>query len=327
MRISAIDPADRRLLAEAVAVETRATRAVRPRWVPLPASVRAGAIAVAAGWQVRLHGAFDGDRLVGVSRALVADDAPDVAWLSVEVDPGDGRRGTGSALVRTAVHALPAAVSTVLAQVHRPRPAEVETLVHRFGAPLGFEVATTETVVELNLDRASLADCPAPDGHQVLTFTDGVPDELREQVGRLKGLVDAEAPSGDLHWEPAPVTPEAYAEEICQWQAEGRAVVESVALAPGGRVAAWTCVVVPPNRERAAQVEGTLVLAEYRGRGLGAAVKHANLVALRHRGDVQRVVTSSDDDNGWMRRINDRLGFSPVEVEAILRHRRPTAGA
>ncbi|MGH3331680.1 MAG: hypothetical protein ACRDPJ_10315 [Nocardioidaceae bacterium] len=73
---------------------------------------------------------------------------------------------------------------------------------------------------------------------------------------------------------------------------------------------------------RPAQVEGTMVLTQHRGRRLGSAVKIASLLAARDHGRTARVRTSSDDQNVWMRAINDGLGFVPVESEILLQKQR-----
>ncbi|WP_461171009.1 hypothetical protein [Arthrobacter sp. Z1-15] len=69
-------------------------------------------------------------------------------------------------------------------------------------------------------------------------------------------------------------------------------------------------------------MEGTLVLGGHRGRGLGAAVKRACLKQAKETAAVEKVRTSSDDTNTWMRSINAQLGFLPVEVEVILQKER-----
>jgi hypothetical protein len=88
-------------------------------------------------------------------------------------------------------------------------------------------------------------------------------------------------------------------------------------------VAAWTCLLVEADPARPAQIEGTLVLSEHRGRRLGAAVKVASLLAAREHGTATRVRTSSEDQNIWMRAINHELGFVPVESEIIWQKSRP----
>jgi hypothetical protein len=161
-----------------------------------------------------------------------------------------------------------------------------------------------------------------PQGYTVSTHINGVPGDLRAQVGVLKGLVDAEAPNGELGWQPNPVSAQEYEGELALWKVQGRTAVESVALDREGVVAAWTCLVVAADPLRPAQVEGTLVLAQHRGLGLGravkVAVKVASLLAARDHGSATRVRTSSDDQNVWMRAISDGLGFVPVESEILL---------
>ena len=128
--------------------------------------------------------------------------------------------------------------------------------------------------------------------------------------------------SGELVWQPTPVSAQEYQDEISLWQNQGRTAVESIALDPHGLVAAWTCLVVSADPRRPAQIEGTLVLAQHRGRRLGRAVKVASLLAARDQGRTTRVRTSSDDQNVWMRAINNELGFVPVESEILLKKHR-----
>ncbi len=107
---------------------------------------------------------------------------------------------------------------------------------------------------------------------------------------------------------------EEYAAEIALAQEQGRTTIESVALDPDGAVVAWTGLVVAADPARAAQIEGTLVLAEHRGHGLGRAVKVASLHAAREHGRATRVRTSSDDENVWMRRDQRRPRVRPRRV-------------
>ena len=157
------------------------------------------------------------------------------------------------------------------------------------------------------------------DGYGISTHVNGVPDDFRKQVGQIKGLVDAEAPHGDLAWAATPVSPAEYADELELWVAQGRTVIESVAVDPNGNVVAWTCLLAAADAARPAQIEGTLVVGAPRGHGLGIAVKLACLTEARQRNIVHKVRTSSDDKNLWMRAINTEFGFLPVETEIIIR--------
>jgi GNAT superfamily N-acetyltransferase len=319
--IRALDLRDGSALADAYAVECEATGHARPGWVPFAETARIAAWQADNGWDLRMVGAFEGEGLIGFASSSTARDTPDTSWLHVCVLSQRQRRGVGTRLVQAAEETSPRRVSRFVASAYRATETEAQTLVEGFAQPLGYTVATTETVVELDLTGAHLRRVQTPDGYTVSTYLHGVPDHLRPQVGVLKGLVDAEAPNGELKWQPTPVSPEEYQEELSLWQKQGRTAIESIALDHQDVVAAWTCLVVAAVPERPGQVEGTIVRTEHRGQRLGALVKVASLLAAREHGAV-RVRTSSDDQNVWMRAINEGLGFMPIESELLLHRQR-----
>jgi GNAT superfamily N-acetyltransferase len=321
MDIRPLDLADASVLADAYGVECEATRQARAGWVPLGETARILAWRADNGWLQSLVGAFERDCLIGIAASSTAHDTPDTSWVSVSVLPQRQRRGVGTMLGRAAERISPDSASRFVASAYRRTAEDVENLVRGFAQPLGYACATTETVVELDLVSADISLVQPPAGYTVATYLNGVPDYHRAQVGVLKGMVDAEAPNGTLQWQPTPVSAEEYGTEIGLWQQQGRTAVESIALDGDGVVVGWTCLVTAPDPHRPAQVEGTLVRSQHRGRRLGAAVKSASLVAARAHGTT-RVRTSSDDQNAWMRAINEELGFLPVESEVILHKQR-----
>lgn len=320
--IRPVDLADDSAMADAYMVESEATAQARPGWVPLGENARILAWRADNGWRRSFVGAFDDDVLVGFAAALTAHDTPDTTWVSVAVLPEQQRRGAGTMLSRAAEQASPDSTCRFVASVYRRTAADIEHLAQGFARPLGYTCATSETVVELDLMSANINPVQLPSGYTVMTYLDGVPDALREQVGVLKGMVDAEAPNGTLQWDPTPVSAEEYQAEIGLWREQGRTAVESIALDHDGKVAAWTCLLTAADPNRPAQVEGTLVLMQHRGQRLGMALKSASLLAARAHGHTTRVRTSSDDQNVWMRAIDRRLGFVPVESEVVLEKRR-----
>jgi len=322
-----LDLADDSALAAAYRIEVEATRHDRPGWVPLGESARMLAWRADNGWLRSLVGAFEGHRLVGFAVSLTADDTPDTAWIDVSVLPQRQRGGVGTLLARAAERSSPVSASRFAASAYRRSVDEAETFVRGFAQPLGYAVASTETVVELDLGSVHAIPVDQPGGYTVTTHLNGVPDHLRAQVGMLKGLVDAEAPNGTLQWQPTPVSAEEYAAEIGLWQQQDRTAIESIALDGDGGVVAWTCLVTAADPRRPAQIQGTLVLDQHRGRRLGAAVKAANLLAARVQAPDARVRTSSDDRNVWMRAINEQLGFVPVESEVVLLKQRQDPNA
>ena len=324
MDIRLLDLAEGGVLAAAYLIECAATQRVRPGWVPLGEEARILGWRADTGWTKHLVGAWDCATLLGFVACMTADDTPDTTWLDVSVDPQHQGCGFGSALTRAAEDASPASTTRFVASVYRPTPEIIDALIQGFVQPLGYAVTTTETVVELDLGSTTLPAPQVPDGYEVSTYVNGVPEQFREQVGQIKGLVDAEAPNGALDWGETPVSPVEYAKEIDLWVAQGRTAVESVAVDKHGGVAAWTCLVAAADMRRPAQIEGTLVVGHHRGHGLGAAVKLACLREVQQLGTVSHVRTSSDDRNVWMRAINTELGFTPVETEVIVQKRRTT---
>jgi GNAT superfamily N-acetyltransferase len=323
--IRPIQLTDAAALASAYEVECESTKHDRPAWVPLGDAARIAAWRAQNGWLRRLVGAYDAERLVGFATSLTADDTPGTSWIDVAVRPSNRGRGVGAGLARAAEKASPDQVRQFVASAYRPTSEGLESLLVRFAEPLGYERATTETVVELDLSAAHLTPVEPRGDYTVSSYLDGVPERFRDEVGVLKGLVDAEAPHGDLDWQPTPVSAEEYQAEIELWREQGRTAIESIALDHRGTVVAWTCLVVAATSDRPAQIEGTLVRSGHRGHRLGASVKKACLVAAREHGRATRVRTSSDDGNTWMRAINEELGFLPVESEALVRKRRGEA--
>lgn len=271
----------------------------------------------ADGWSKNLRGAWEGSSLLGFSASMTHHADPDTSWIYVWVHPIHQWHSIGSALVSAAEESSPSSVKRFVSSAYRSTAAELGALEQGFAAPLGYLVATTETVLELDLDSWTPSLRGVTVGYEVSTHINGVPEHLRKQVGQIKGLVDAQAPNGDLGWSESVVSAEEYAREITQWIAQGSTAIESIALDKGGDVAAWTCLVVAPAPESPSNIEGTLVLRQHRGHQLGSAVKAASLDAAKRMGTLHRVRTSSDDQNAWMHAINEELGFVPVEHEAV----------
>ncbi|MCC9205039.1 GNAT family N-acetyltransferase [Arthrobacter sp. zg-Y769] len=318
MEIHPVDLNDDAVMADAYRVECAANQSVRPDWIPLGREARVLGWRTPNGWRNQLFGAWNGTALLGFAAGMNSTDTPDTTWIFVWVDPAHQNNGVGSALARAAEGASPASTTRFVTSAYRSTTDEIDALTRKFASRLGYAPASTETVVELDLRDMQLASPTTTPGYEISTHVNGVPGRFREQVGQIKGLVDAEAPNGDLGWGETPVSPEEYADELNLWMAQGSTVIESIAVDPKGNVAAWTCLLAAADGGRPAQIEGTLVVSGHRGHGLGAAVKLASLHRAVESGNVHRVRTSSDDRNVWMRSINARMGFTPVETEIIL---------
>lgn len=322
MQIRPLDLHDDQSMSDAYFIECAANQKVRPGWVPLSQNARILGWRADDGWRNHLIGAWDGSTLLGFAAGMNAVDTPETTWVFAWVAPEYQKTGIGSALVRSVEATCLNSTTRFVSSAYRPSAAEMEQLIQRFSQPLGYVLATTETVVELDMRAIQLPETYDVNGYDISTYVNGVPDRFRSQVGQIKGLVDAEAPNGELGWAESPVSPEEYASEIELWIAQGHTVFESIAVDAHGNVAAWTCLLAADETNRPALIEGTLVVTAHRGQALGRAIKIACLNEAGGRNNVQKVRTSSDDENVWMRSINTKLGFLPVETEVVIQKQR-----
>jgi RimJ/RimL family protein N-acetyltransferase len=110
------------------------------------------------------------------------------------------------------------------------------------------------------------------------------------------------------------ITEERLAERYTQAEAMDRDVVETLAIAPDGTVAAQSTIAAPRSLPDASQW-GTYVHREHRGHSLGLAVKVANLrVVQAAHPHLRQVVTQNAETNAWMIAINEEMGYRPVEA-------------
>lgn len=271
--------------------------------------------------------AVDGGVVVGaVMVYLPMEDNREIAWFVVDVDPARRRRGIGRALIARAEADVPSDRREFIVPTKVPAERVEDHPYHRFGEAVGYAVSTvsTERVLAWPVDRAVLDQLAvSPDGYRLESYVDGVPQAYRPSLGVLKGLIDVDAPTGDIEWEASPMSPEHYAEELRRHVASGRRLVESVALDASGEVVAYSEVVVPSMPERHLTQEGTLVRSDHRGHRLGLAVKIANLQALLELGVANPSIrTGNDDANRHMIAINEQLGFVPDVTEVMFVKRR-----
>lgn len=138
----------------------------------------------------------------------------------------------------------------------------------------------------------------------------------------------ADAPSGEIDWEPETLTPAKLAAAEMADERIGRTRVTSLAVHEAtGRVVAFTEIVAPGTTPRSVRQEGTLVHGEHRGHRLGLAVKVANIRALAQVAPTRElVITGNADTNPWMIAINEQLGFRPAEAALTCHRRLPDRG-
>lgn len=271
-------------------------------------------------WDRRYLAALDrGDRVMAAAElSMPVRDNLELAIIDLVVHPDHRRQGAGTALLD---HVLGAARATgrtsIVAETAYPQdgsdPGEGFLVSH------GFELAQTNFRNDLDVSAHSGDEQRSGTAEYVIeTSTDDTLDEWLEDRAILQQRMSTDAPTGDLD----------FGEE--EWDADrirgqrdatlisNRRAVESVARhVATGRLVAFTQLQVPTEEPGLAYQQDTLVLREHRGHGLGAAVKAANMRALRAEFPHTRTVrTWNARENGPMIAVNKALGY---RTTAILR--------
>ncbi|MCW3813006.1 GNAT family N-acetyltransferase [Micromonospora sp. DR5-3] len=283
---------------------------------PMPGTVRLWALA----------------RLDGVPAGYLALDLPqldntDNADAELVVHPAYRRRGVGRALHEHGLRLLRehgrkrvigVTVSALPGGVARPQAGDA------FAAATGARPALAEVRRRLDtgrLDQAALdrlaADARAhATGYRVVRWRGDTPEEYAADVAYLDGRLMADAPLGDLEWEPERIDVERLRATERALDARGRRRYHQAAVhEASGQVVAWTLIDLGPSADWHAWQQITIVDPAHRGHRLGLLVKIENLrYALAHEPALRTIDTWNAAENGHMIAINEQLGFRPVDA-------------
>jgi GNAT superfamily N-acetyltransferase len=272
----------------------------------------------------RMFTAHAGDRIVGGAFVMIPLlDNLDKAFVQVIVHPDERGRGVGTALEQH--------VSEVARTEHRPTvigeaivPADQrdDHAYRRFAEARGYALANIEIarVLELPIDDEQLdawaAEAePHHEGYRFETFGGPTPDDLVESFCNLLGLLAAEAPTGDLDFEPEVVTVESLRVREKMLDEQGRTAYTTLAVDGNGDAVADSVLAYSSDDPQNAMQWATLVRPDHRGHRLGLAVKVRNVRALQaEHPETKRIWTQNSEVNAHMVGINEKLGFTPVEV-------------
>jgi GNAT superfamily N-acetyltransferase len=248
----------------------------------------------------------------------------DQAYVEVQVHPGHRRRGHGSAMLAHLEQvAAESGRRVLLGEVSYPYAAPVDgkgTPDVEFARRRGFTFGLGDVVRVLDLPVAephlqALADEAEPwhGDYTFRQFAGPVPDDLLDSYAALLGTLLTEAPTGEIEREPEAMDAERVRAEEAVLADSGRTRFTTVALDRSGAVAAYSELVRPRHDPGRAYQWGTLVRPQDRGHRLGLATKARNLLWAQPRLGAVTLVTYNAEVNTHMVRVNDRLGFRPVE--------------
>jgi len=214
------------------------------------------------------------------------------------------RRGVGAAIdVALSTHAKGLGFSAFEVEVRESEDDGVAYLRAR-----GFEEVTRYENVELQLAGLDPPELDAPPGVEVVSRAER-PD-LVEAVYAVAAAVIPTIPGS----EPSEIDFESWrAHDV---ERPGALPELSFAALADGEVIGYASLLVRPHGDGIHLM--TAVLPEWRGRGVGGALKRAQIRAGCAHG-LGRLVTINEERNLAIRRLNERLGYRPLPALLVLR--------
>jgi len=223
------------------------------------------------------------------------------AFVGIWVRPEQRRRGAGTALLAAlTAHARELGLVSQRARVRGRQEAGLAFLAHH-----GFEDSSTDVEARLDLSAGGPPPAAPPEGVEIVSLASR-PD-LGPEVYQLALEGFRELPVVG----PSVVVP------YDTWQAEhiGQALPGGSFLAvAGGRLIGWAGLEARPGDATGAEHGLTVVAREWRRRGVGGALKRAQIDWARRSG-YRMLVTYTDDGNEPILRLNEGLGYRPWIIE------------
>ncbi|WP_194891993.1 GNAT family N-acetyltransferase [Catenulispora pinisilvae] len=264
-------------------------------------------------WVVR-----DDGRIVGTASAKYPmHENRHVTVARVTVSPARRCQGIGAAALRAILPDLGADRTVVVAN-----GVKGDASGEKWARGLGF--VRTQAKVRQMLALAEvdpvLWQRPVPEGFQLESWIGAAPEELLEEYARARTAI-LDAPQGDSTLEMADWTSERVRKHEEDLRSRGIQNRVTVAIEQSSsRIAGITELELLPSQPSQAMQRDTAVAADFRGLGLGLAIKGAMLRWLTaDRPAIAEVFTHTAHDNISMIRINHALGYITTAVVAELR--------
>jgi GNAT superfamily N-acetyltransferase len=241
--------------------------------------------------------------------------------VQLTVHPAGRRRGVGRALYAFAVERARALGRTnLIAPTIDRHPGDATPASTVGSGPAAFATAmgAAAGLVETRsrLEAGTVGPVELADGYRLVQWTGVGPEKYLGDIAYLAGRLNEDAPTGDIAWEA-----EQHDAERVRAAEEASVVRQRTVLHTGavheatGRLVAWTRLACRDDVRWQAWQDITIVDPGHRGHRLGLAVKVGNLRhARRLRPELRAIDTFNAAENAHMLRINEALGFRPVDA-------------
>ncbi|MEU0007832.1 GNAT family N-acetyltransferase [Streptomyces sp. NPDC006314] len=238
-----------------------------------------------------------------------------LAELDVQVHPAERGRRVGSLLLAAAVAAAREdGRRAVISRAQSDSPGAGFLLASGFRAVLALTYARLP-LADVDLPALTAITENPHAGYRLAAWEGMVPGELADTFVASRRAMD-DMPVGTVDY------------GTVVWDLDRVRAAASVIAARGdvlhtvaavdrsdGSIAGFTELVVPGSGTGDAQHYGTAVLPQHRGRGLARWMKAASIVQARERHPrLGGLLTDTADNNPYMRRVNDELGYLPTHT-------------
>jgi GNAT superfamily N-acetyltransferase len=161
------------------------------------------------------------------------------------------------------------------------------------------------------------SSAPARDGYLVVSWSGPCPAQYEEAMAELHTAMSSDAPVGEVTREAVVFTVDRLRLQETRL-ARNWLSMTSMALTATGAGVGYSTLLLPYGQPEHALQDDTLVLHSHRGRGLGVALKVANLLRVEELPTADTSArrwlhTYTQRGNGAMQHVNARFGFRPVE--------------
>ncbi|MFV0461606.1 MAG: GNAT family N-acetyltransferase [Nostocoides sp.] len=248
---------------------------------------------------------------------LPALDNTRVALVELAVVPRHRRAGVGSNLLAQAEHlARQRARTTVLAETSWLAGHE-DTHGLEFARSRGYEPAQTVEQNEQDLRHLGWAELTPPAGYAIEVAVGALPEAWLDDRAVLQVRMSTDAPMDDVDMGAEVWDADRMRAEVARSIDMGRTRIEAVARHTAtGTLVGFTYVSISAATPRLAYQEDTLVVADHRGQGLGAALKDRVARTVRAVApQVDTVRTWNAVGNAPMITVNRALGYRTVAYQ------------
>jgi GNAT superfamily N-acetyltransferase len=255
---------------------------------------------------------------VGVAvLALPTLDNPEVALAELVVAPAHRRRGVGRRLLHHLSDAARAAGRSRLI-IEAREPLDEPGPAPGFLTGAGARKALADQRRRLTLppaDPARLAELAAraraaASGYELVQWTGDTPPEWLDDLAVLTARMSTDAPHDDLNYGPEHYDADRLRAIDASRRATGVRRTVTAAVAPDGRLVAYTDIFQTTSVAWHAGQGDTIVEPAHRGHRLGMLVKLANLERVRRDSpELTAVDTYNANSNPWMVSINEAMGY------------------